>query len=61
MVGSFYALILQGYWEGSIRQYFYRVSGFQVTLANAGLAGELPARGNVIDETDRRRFQRSHG
>src|SRR5579864_7207425 len=50
MVGSFYTLILQGYWEGSVRQYFYRVSGFQVALASAGLARELPARRSVVDE-----------
>src|SRR5579864_440103 len=50
MVGSFYTLILQGYWEGSVRQYFYRVSGFQVALASAGLARELPARRSVVDK-----------
>ena len=50
MVGSFHALILQGYWESRIRQDLNRVSGFQVTLANAGFARELPARGSVVDE-----------
>ncbi len=50
MVGSFHALILQGYWESCICQDLNRVSCFQVTLANARLSGELPARGDVIDE-----------
>src|SRR5438309_2307948 len=50
MVSRGHSRILQGYWERSIRQDLNRVSGFQVTLANAGLARELPARSNVVNE-----------
>ena len=42
MIGNGYAFVFEGYRESSIRQDFHRVSGFQVTLADARLAGELP-------------------
>src|ERR1700739_3243007 len=50
MVGSFHALVFQGYGESRIRPDLNRVAGFKVALANAGFAGELPARGDVVDE-----------
>ena len=50
MVGSCHTLVLQRYRERSIRQYFHRVAGFQVALAHAGFARELPARGDIVDE-----------
>src|SRR6185312_2957714 len=50
MVGGGHTCIFQGYWECRIRQNFDWVSGLQVALANTGLAGELPARSNVVDE-----------
>src|SRR5690242_12788835 len=56
MVRSFHALILEGDRERSIRQDLNRVSGFQVTLADAGLARELPARGDVVHERIVERF-----
>src|SRR6185437_5995751 len=50
MVSGGHSRTLQGYREGCIRQHLNRISGFKVSLANARFAGELPSRGNVVDE-----------
>src|SRR5438270_1515055 len=50
MVGDVHTRIFQGHGKSRMRQDFNRVSGFKVALADAGLAWELPARSDVIDE-----------
>src|SRR5471030_2352433 len=57
MEGRVDTLIFQSNRKHGIRQHFDRISGFQVALAYARLARELPARGDVVDEGVIKRFR----